>query len=76
MFEKVKNGLEAGEVEVSETKQQIIGLAILLIVVVLAYLTGRGDGLAAAAQDNANLQQLSGKIETLKKEVEAAGCAR
>lgn len=76
MFEKVKSGLEAGEVEVSETKQQIIGLAILIIVIALSYLTGRGDGIEAAARDSANLHQLTQKIENLKKEVEAAGCAR
>ena len=75
MFEKVKSGLEKGEVEVSETKQQIIGLAILLIVMALAYLTGRGDGVEAAQRDNANLQQLTQKVENLKKIVEE-GCPR
>ncbi|BCK87803.1 hypothetical protein MIZ01_1599 [Sideroxyarcus emersonii] len=75
MFEKVKSGLEKGEVEVSETRQQVIGLAILLIVVVLAYLTGRGDGIEAAQRDNANLQQLTQKVENLKKIVEE-GCPR
>ena len=75
MFEKVRNGLEKGEVEVSETKQQIIGLAILLIVMALAYLTGRGDGIEAAAKDNSNLQQLTQKVENLKKIVEE-GCPR
>lgn len=69
MFEKLKNRLRNFQPDAadSDTRSQMIGLAILLVLLTLAYSVGRGDGRAAAEAALPQLAVVSAKIDRIEK---------